>query len=348
MHLGKVTLVCNTKNSFVIKDVKLLEEIGYKVLLIYSPAYRDPFRFLANRLKEFILSLFYLPQSVALFSWFNDYHTTLPLFIARIFKIPSTLIIGGYDAVANSSMNYGIFLKNNFRQALAKWNYKKTKSIWVVHKSLAEGCSFAEIDSETISGIKVFIPELRTPIIEAPTAYNSSFWKNEQSKIPKTVLTVANISDQRTIRRKGIPLFFKLAERLPNYQFTLAGIAGPIFEPLPNNVILIGKKSKEELKALYGSHMYYFQGSKIEGLPNVLCEAMLCECIPIGNRVFGIPDVIGATGLVFDAGKGLDEVVSFLKSEQKDFAIKARKWVKNQYSLKRRKEQFKKTLTQNN
>ncbi len=41
----KVVLVCNVKNTFVYKDIKLLEKIGFRVLLIYSPPYKDPFRF---------------------------------------------------------------------------------------------------------------------------------------------------------------------------------------------------------------------------------------------------------------------------------------------------------------
>src|SRR6056300_1835250 len=147
MRTAKVTLVTNSKNTFVLKDVEMLEQMGYRVLIIYSPAHKDPLRFIANRIREFFLSLFYLPQSKACFSWFNDYHSSIPLALSRFFKTPFTLIVGGYDAVASQRLDYGIFLKKNFRQTLARWNYTYADSIWVVHKSLAEGCPNAAVDS---------------------------------------------------------------------------------------------------------------------------------------------------------------------------------------------------------
>ena len=45
MPSGKVTLVCNLKNTFVVKDIALLEQMGYQVLVIHSPSYSDPLRF---------------------------------------------------------------------------------------------------------------------------------------------------------------------------------------------------------------------------------------------------------------------------------------------------------------
>ena len=79
MTSKKVIIFCNIKNTFITNDINLLEEMGYKVFLIYSPAYKDPFRFLLNRFREFFLCLFLIPKANALFSWFNDYHTTIPL-----------------------------------------------------------------------------------------------------------------------------------------------------------------------------------------------------------------------------------------------------------------------------
>ena len=98
-------------------------------------------------------------------------------------------------------------------------------------------------------------------------------------------MTVANITDKRTFERKGIPLFLYLAEQLPDYQFTLAGMKYQLkTNSFPRNIKILGKQNGQQLKSLYGLNEYYFQGSKIEGLPNVLCEAMLCECIPLGIK----------------------------------------------------------------
>jgi glycosyltransferase involved in cell wall biosynthesis len=33
-------------------------------------------------------------------------------------------------------------------------------------------------------------------------------------------------------------------------------------------------------------------------MPNALCEAMLCECVPVGSTVNGIPEIIGETGVL--------------------------------------------------
>jgi hypothetical protein len=132
-----------------------------------------------------ILGIYYLPQSEALFTWFNDYHSLIPIRLAGLFGKSSTIIVGGYDAIANKSLDYGIFLRNNFRQSIAKTNYNKANSIWVVHKSLSEGCPNSKQEYQTQSGIKNFIPKLKTPILEVPTAYNSNFWKSNNVKAKK-------------------------------------------------------------------------------------------------------------------------------------------------------------------
>mgnify|MGYP001237220882 CR=1 FL=1 len=115
------------------------------------------------------------------------------------------------------------------------------------------------------------------------------------------------------------------------------------YDPLNSkNLTLLDKQTRDQLKDLYGTHSYYFQGSIIEGLPNVLCEAMLCKCVPIGRRVFGIPEAIGNTGLLFDSKESLEKITSFLRDNNNKRGLMAREQIIENYPIKRRRNAFEK------
>ena len=73
---------------------------------------------------------------------------------------------------------------------------------------------------------------------------------------------------------------------------------------------------------------------------------MLCGCIPIGSRVFGIPDAIGKTGVLFDTEKDLDQIVDFVNSGLgTENYKKARNRIIKKYEISKRAEKIKQNIS---
>ena len=74
---------------------------------------------------------------------------------------------------------------------------------------------------------------------------------------------------------------------------------------------------------------------------------MLCECIPLGNKVFGIPNAIGDTGIIFEGSNDIKKVIEFLNDNKRKDGSKARKRIIKKFSKNRREAQFKRVLKTN-
>ena len=329
-------------------DISILEALGFNVFEIQSRPDKTPLNFLLNRIKEKLKSVFYLFRSRFLISWFNDYHSFIPILFSKIFFKKSIIIVGGYDAIVDNKNKHGLFFKGGLRSFIAKMTYKMVSEVWVVHKSLENGCDFAKQKFNIISGVRSFTKNKRIVIKEINTGYDTRFWNYEENISKTRVLTAAFFSDKRVVDIKGLNGFNKLASFLPEINFTIVGeseISIMDFIDLESNVKVIGVQSKTQMKKLYQKNKFYFQGSRLEGLPNSLCEAMLCGCVPIGSRVFGIPDVIGNTGILFDTENDLEKIAQFIKSEFgfENFK-KARKRVIQNFDISIRTEKIKKSI----
>ena len=345
---NNVTVVYSIERSFVKSDISILEALGFKVYKIHSEPEKTLMYFLYNRLKESWLSVFYIFKSKLLIAWFNDYHSFIPILISKLFLKKSVIIVGGYDAIVDNKNNHGLFLKGGLRSTIAKLNYKMVNEVWIVHKSLENGCDFAKQKFNIISGVRSFTSKKNIVIKEINTGYDTRFWNYDQSEEKIGILTAAFFSEKRVINIKGLNIFNKLASLLPNINFTIVGESGiriSDFINLESNIKVMGVQNRSQMKELYQKNKFYFQGSRLEGLPNSLCEAMLCGCIPIGSRVFGIPDAIGKTGVLFDTEKDIEQIVEFVNSDLGATDSKnARNRVVRKYDISKRTEKIKQNI----
>jgi glycosyltransferase involved in cell wall biosynthesis len=110
------------------------------------------------------------------------------------------------------------------------------------------------------------------------------------------------------------------------------------------NLKVIPSSPVEILNEYYNKASVYFQVSITEGMPNSLGEAMLCECIPIGSNVNGIPDVIGNTGIIIYK-RDLNELEMALnKAKFMNTGPEARIHILENFSLEKRGKSLYKVL----
>ncbi len=262
--------------------------------------------------------------------WFADYHGFLPTLFAKALKKPVIVILGGYDAIRLPSLGYGAYLKR-WRRLFQGYVLKNANVLLPVSDSLIwSKNSFATWPEESVQGIQALFPGLGTRTETVPTGYVPEDWPLGPDLREPIVSTVAILGDHVTLRRKGIDLLIEAARRLPDVKFRIIGIQPEFLEEMrdiyapPANVKLIPRTPREELSTLYQQTSVYAQVSRAEGLPNVLCEAMLSGCIPVGSAVFGIPDGVGNAGFIVDRpdpellASTIDEALRSDPSKRKD------------------------------
>lgn len=271
----------------------------------------------------------HIPNHAITFSWFASVYSSILVLLAKIYGKRSILILGGVDVAKMPEFKYGIW-NSWWKSGIVRYGITNADVVLAVDQSIQQDAiKRAGYDGENISIL--------------PTGYDSSFWIPGPMK-QDFVLTVAHCADISRFMIKGIDFLFEVARSMPDISFVLIGAKANIMKqfPAPSNIIIHEYKSQRELVEIYQRAKVYFHPSRREGLPNTLCEAMLCECYPVGTDVGGIPTVIDDTGSVVRFGDVNGAADGIRKGYASGSSTNARKRIITLYSASERE----KTLVQ--
>ena len=332
-------------SNFVKKDYQILTK-HFKIKKFCYKTSKKLTINLQSQIKMFIWLLKNIWLAKFIYIWFADYHSFLPVLFGKIFKKKSIIIVGGYDAVSIPELEFGVFYKK-FRSSFAKFSYKNANIIIPVDESLIKSVNYYINKRGLKIGIKNFITNIITEIKTIPTGYDPKIWyKKDNIKKERIVLSIGGVSTLQTYRRKGFDFLIDIARRMPKIKFILAGLKNNMYEYakeiITDNVELHKFIPNNELINFYSKAKVFCQLSLSEGLPNTLCEAMLCECIPVGSNVNGIPRAIGNCGFVLKE-RNVDKAIKLIEkamNSPESLGKKARERIMKNFTLEQRENKI--------
>jgi len=262
-----------------------------------------------------------------IFCWFGSVYSSVAALYAKILNKPCIIIIGGVDTAAIPEINYGIWLTPWKASLLAQGLRSATLNLIVAPALKEKIMQLAGYDGENIEYL--------------PTGYDTDFWMPGKKK-EKMVLTVAESDTETRLKIKGVDYLLSAAERLPEIPFVIIGVGKALLKncglSVPKNVELLPPMKREDLLTYYQKSAVYCQPSRSEGMPNTLCEAMACGCIPVGSDIPGISIAIGESGLVVsssDIGALADAIQKAIRSSE-EMGLNARQRIVSEFPMERR------------
>ncbi len=350
----KVLYIKPADSSFIRTDQKILEK------------YFDVDPFLLKQtagMGRYFISLLGLawflfrrgPAARVFVCWFGDYHAAVMVAMARLMKKPTVVFAGGQESICYRELGKGVYL-NKLRGWLVKYALRNCTLIIPNHPSLIYHENyFYNPDHPHIDGIRHYAGEIRGSFEVIPNGIDTFRLNRDPSiaKEPGLVATIGTMHKTADFYNKGFDLFIEAARRCPDLRFVMIGLKKELLawteeqfrvSEIPNLVIIPYFCPDDVLNATLNRATVYVQVSITEGMPVSLGEAMLCECIPVGSHVNGIPDAIGDTGILVYQ-RNLPEVESAIrKALVMGTGKQAREFILENFSLEKREKRISEVL----
>jgi glycosyltransferase involved in cell wall biosynthesis len=337
-------------SSFIISDQKILEK-KYTILPFLIASTSNKLKFLLSLVKLAFFLLRNKGKTDAFVCWFGDYHAAVMVFVAQLTAMKTIILAGGQEAVCYKELGKGVYQKP-FRAWCVKYALRNATLILPNHESLIyHENTFYNADKPHIDGIRHYVKHIKGEIIVVPNGINFSRIDRNFAieKDPNLVLTVGTMNKEADFYNKGFDLFIALSRLHPEKKFVLIGTSKAYHEWIESNYKVSEIKNlkiipsfcpDEILSEYFNKAKVYLQVSITEGMPVSLGEAMLCECIPVGSNVNGIPDAIGDAGLLVYRR----DITELSKALERAFTLntgaKARTHTLEHFSLELREERL--------
>lgn len=327
-------------------DLAILQEKF--IITKYSVNTSKGFGFFAALFKQFFYLLFNIYRFEAVFIWFADYHSLLPVFFAGLFRKKSIVNIGGYDAdeiLIGSSRS----LKEKFRRFCVLYTVKKASKLLPVSDA-----------------IRNYLRDYADPE-KCETMYccvdTGKFRSSE--KLPEKenlVITVGGGGDfVKEAQRKRLDYFIELGRKFnelypglntkffaighnkgtETYEYLSKMISTPNVELKPTTSAI------EELTDYYKRASVYMQLSYYEAFGIAQVEAMLFGCIPVSNPGGAIAEVVGDAGFLikdYNTDEYILKLKEILDRKHEGLRQKAKERAIANFSLEHRKVRLLKSV----
>lgn len=344
--------------KFITNDLEILSE-NYNVKLLNFKSRRNAL-IIFSLFHQFFYLLFNIWKFDLVYIWFADYLSFYPVLFAKLTGKKSIICAGGYEATYIPEINMGVFTNSSISRSVrafcVRYSLKNCTYILPVDETLIEHTNnyiYSDIPGKSPlkDGIKNFIPGIKTKFQTMYLGYDSEFFRKPDEIIKsRSVVSAGLIVNDDEYKRKGFDLLIKAAKEFPDIKFVLIGFNDEQLikykSSVSPNVSLLGIVPYERLVEEYSKAKVYAQFSMFEGMPSSICEAMLCECIPVGSYVNGIPKIINGCGfIIYD--KNIKNVIDVIRKavESEDlYSEKSRKHIIEMFSLKKRKYELLKLI----
>jgi glycosyltransferase involved in cell wall biosynthesis len=347
--MDKILYIKTNNFSFSLLDQKIIEK-KFRVVTFLFQQKKSKLFLIPRFIALFFFILFNSFRAKAMITWFADYHSALMVFMGRLLRTKVVIFAGGQEAICYPELKKGAYYKK-FRSKFVKYALRNASLVIPNHKSLLYHENYYYDPKGKKDGILYYNPGIKTNMVVLPNGIDTNMFFRDESikKNERMVLTVGTMHSMYDFINKGFDLFIELAKRNPGFEFVMIGIKEQFLpwieesyhvSEIQNLEVILFSHHPEVLFKYYNKSKVFVQASITEGMPNTLNEAMLCECVPVGSNVNGIPDAIGDTGIIV-LRRNIEELEKAVyQALNLNTGEKARNYVLDNFSLEKREKKL--------